>query len=152
MAECIKPIDTRDELAKIANVSHGTMAKVEKIEKQAPLELKEQIRSGDISINQAYQSIRNKERGDIRESVRIANQQKVERLNTPLEAVGLFQTIVIDPPWDCRDEGDVNPVGRGVPDYAAMAIDEIIALPVGKIADDNCHLYLWAVNRYLKNA
>ena len=35
-AKCFKPIETRQELAKLAGVSHDTIAKVEKIEKSAP--------------------------------------------------------------------------------------------------------------------
>ena len=60
-----------------------------------------------------------------------------------------YQTIVIDPPWDWGDEGDVNQFGRAKPTYATMPIDEIAALPVGEIADDNAHLYLWITNRSL---
>ena len=41
-----KPIDTRQELAKLAGVSHDTIAKVETIEQQAPLEIKQAVRAG----------------------------------------------------------------------------------------------------------
>ena len=33
-----------------------------------------------------------------------------------------------------------------------MPIDEIAALPINEIADDNCHLYLWVTNRSLPKA
>lgn len=56
--EVQKPIDTQKELAKVAGVSHDTIAKVEKIEAQATPEVKEQLRTGEISINQAYKDIR----------------------------------------------------------------------------------------------
>lgn len=87
-----------------------------------------------------------------REAQRQENAAKIETLNTPLEAQGLFQTIVIDPPWDWGDEGDINQLGRAKPDYATMPIDEIEKLPVRKIADENCHLYLWVTNRSLPKA
>ena len=87
-----------------------------------------------------------------REAQRQENVKKVIRLSTPLEAKGLFQTIVIDPPWDHGDEGDVNQFGRTKPDYATMPIEEIAKLPIDKIADDNCHLYLWVTNRSLPKA
>jgi len=32
----VKPIDTKQELAKVAGVSHDTIAKVERIEEEAP--------------------------------------------------------------------------------------------------------------------
>ena len=50
-------IDTKKELAKAAGVSHDTIVKVEKIEAIATPEVKEQLRKGEMSINQAYQSI-----------------------------------------------------------------------------------------------
>jgi ParB-like chromosome segregation protein Spo0J len=48
-------LETREELAQIAGVSHGTISKVEKIEAQAIPEVKENVRHGDISINQGYE-------------------------------------------------------------------------------------------------
>ena len=148
----VERIDTQKELAKAAGVSHDTIAKVEKIEKTASPEVKAKLQSGDMSINQAYQTIRREEREQKREIERKENAEKIEALHTPLEAQGLFQTIVIDPPWDWGDEGDVNQFGRAKPDYSTMSIDEIEKLPVGSISDDNCHLYLWVTNRSLPKA
>lgn len=50
-----KPIDTREELAKIANVSHDTINKVEQIEASGNEEVKRKARAGEISINRAHQ-------------------------------------------------------------------------------------------------
>ena len=147
-----KPIDTQKELAKVAGVSHDTIAKVEKIERDAPAELKQAVKSGEKSINQAYQEIKREEKAAVRESKREQNAEKIEKLSSPLDAQGLFQTIVIDPPWDWGDEGDGNQFGRAKPDYHTMPIDEIEQLPIQKIADENCHLYLWVTNRSLPKA
>lgn len=87
-----------------------------------------------------------------REERRQENAEKIEELATPLEAQGLFQTIVIDPPWDWGDEGDINQFGRAKPDYHTMPIEDIEKLPIAKIADNNCHLYLWVTNRSLPKA
>jgi len=108
-----------------------------------------------VSRSLALEMIKEKKRTDkenAREAERQENVAKVETLHTPLEAQGLFQTIVIDPPWDWGDEGDVNQFGRAKPDYGTMPIDDIKALPIGKIADKNCHLYLWVTNRSLPKA
>lgn len=145
-------VDTKKELAKMANVSHDTIAKVEKIERDAAPEIKEKIKIGDMSINQAYQQIRRNEREANREEERTENIEKISLLKNPLEAQGLFQTIVIDPPWDWSDEGDINQMGRAKPDYATMPIGEIESMPIGKISDENCHLYLWVTNRSLPKA
>lgn len=48
---------TRDELAKAAGVSHDTIHKVEVIEEKATPAIKEDVKSGDLSINKAYQIV-----------------------------------------------------------------------------------------------
>ena len=53
-----KSIDTQKELAKIAGVSHDTIHKVETIETKAPEPLKEQVKTGQKTINQAYLELR----------------------------------------------------------------------------------------------
>jgi transcriptional regulator with XRE-family HTH domain len=44
---------TRDELAKVAGVSHDTISKVEKIEASPVVELSRMTRTGQVSINAA---------------------------------------------------------------------------------------------------
>ena len=159
-------VDTTKEVAKRANVGEQTASRVITINKnidaaiannstvagQKPEELKRQLMNGDITINKAYQDIKREAKAQRQEERREINTEKVERLASPLDAQGLFQTIVIDPPWDWGDEGDVNQLGRAKPEYHTMPIDEIERLPVAKIADDNCHLYLWVTNRSLPKA
>ena len=47
--------ETRDNIASIAGVSHDTIAKVEKIESEAPTPVISASRRNDISVNTAYQ-------------------------------------------------------------------------------------------------
>jgi N6-adenosine-specific RNA methylase IME4 len=68
---------------------------------------------------------------------------------SPLVSGSRFATILIDPPWDWGDEGDVNQMGRAKPDYATMGIDELKALPIGRLSDIDCHMYCWITNRSL---
>jgi hypothetical protein len=62
----IKPnladLQTRDEIAKIADLSHGTIDKIEKIENEGSEELKEKARKGEISIDAAYKATKPKPR------------------------------------------------------------------------------------------
>lgn len=140
------------QVAKAAGVSENTIRKVERIEQQATPEIKQALRMGDLSINAAYKQVKRAEKESRQEERRVENTAKVESLATPLEAKGLFQTIVIDPPWDWSDEGDVNQFGRAKPEYSTMPFDEIKNLPVDRISDNNCHLYLWVTNRSLPKA
>lgn len=57
-----KSTDTKKELAKVAGVSHDTIHRVEVIEQKAPEATKQQVKSGEKSINQAYLEVREKER------------------------------------------------------------------------------------------
>lgn len=118
---------------------------------------KAEARENDDIVSRSFvlekiKAVEREKREQRREDERIGNAEKVATLGNPLEAQGLFQTIVIDPPWDWGDEGDINQMGRAKPDYATMPIAEIEALPINKIADENCHLYLWVTNRSLPKA
>ena len=135
-----------------AGVSEKTYNKAVKVIEEAKPEVVEAVRRGDMTINQAYQAMRRDEKEAVREEIRQANLKKIQKIDNPLETQGLFQTIVIDPAWDWGDEGDVNQFGRAKPDYYTMPIEDIEKLPVNKIADDNCHLYLWVTNRSLPKA
>ena len=147
-------VNVQAEIAKAAGVGSGTVARFEQIQQKKP-ELVDDIREHKLSIDAAYKQVKEQERADKeakREEQRQENAEKVEQLSSPLEAQGLFQTIVIDPPWDWGDEGDINQFGRAKPDYHTMPIEEIRQVPVGQIADENCHLYLWVTNRSLPKA
>ena len=52
------PIDTKKELAKVANVSHDTIAKVKKKQSTATQEVKDKLESGEVSINEAYKAVK----------------------------------------------------------------------------------------------
>ena len=137
------------ELGALASVSGKTYDKAVKVIEVAPEDVKDALRNGDISINQAYQQVCRTARESKRETERQENMKKVLELANPLEAQGLYQTIVIDPAWDWGDEGDVNQFGRARPDYHTMSISEIAELPVNRIASANSHIYLWITNRSL---
>jgi len=82
-----------------------------------------------------------------RENQRQENAELVKTVN-PLPQVKA-RTIVIDPPWDRGDEGDIDQFGRGQPTYSMMSLDELLALPIWERAEADAHLYLWITNRSL---
>ncbi len=55
-------INTKKEIAKVANVSHDTVSKVKLIEAEASSEVRERLRTGDMSIKQAYDEIKKVEK------------------------------------------------------------------------------------------
>ncbi len=56
-----------------------------------------------------------------------------------------YNIIYADPPWSYRDKRDKHPrlCGGASAHYNTMTIEEIKNLPVNKLADDNCMLFLW---------
>lgn len=88
-----------------------------------------------------------------------------------------YRTVVVDPPWPMpetgkttRGETDSRGVytakgGRQVDGtwwgrhrggkvdlpYERMTLQEIAAVPVGELAEDDAHLYVWTTNRFLED-
>jgi N6-adenosine-specific RNA methylase IME4 len=82
-----------------------------------------------------------------------------------------YRTIVADPPWAypegwpvsssptaqnaraAKRAGTVFDPRRRTPmRYEQMSVEEITALPVHDLAEDDAHLWLWTTNRYLFDA
>lgn len=70
-----------------------------------------------------------------------------------------YRTIVADPPWPVNTgpswgtprTGPRNPASHALA-YPTMRVSEITALPVGDIAEEDAHLYLWTINRYVEKS
>ena len=70
------------------------------------------------------------------------------RLTTEVD--GLFRTILIDPPWRFQNRtGKVAPEHRRLRRYETMSHQQLAALPIAKLAEDQAHLYLWCPNALL---
>jgi N6-adenosine-specific RNA methylase IME4 len=61
-----------------------------------------------------------------------------------------YSTILADPPWQFQNRtGKMAPEHKRLARYPTMSLDEIKALPVGSIATETAHLYLWIPNALL---
>jgi N6-adenosine-specific RNA methylase IME4 len=61
-----------------------------------------------------------------------------------------FSTVLADPPWRFANRtGKMAPEHHRLSRYGTMTLDEIMALPVGEVAADKAHLYLWVPNALL---
>jgi N6-adenosine-specific RNA methylase IME4 len=61
-----------------------------------------------------------------------------------------FATVLADPPWQFQNKtGKVAPEHKRLNRYGTMTLDDIKALPVGNIAADTAHLYMWVPNALL---
>ena len=115
----IQKVDTKKELAKIANVSHDTINKIENIEAKASDEVKQKLSIGTMSINEAYKEIKKEEKQENLENKKkeyteqYKTQIKVVPEITCTDAVSYLKTfednsidlLITDPPYatDIKD-------------------------------------------------
>jgi N6-adenosine-specific RNA methylase IME4 len=150
----IQSINTRDEIAKLADVKSRTLGMVKTIQQKAAPEVKAKLETGEVSINQAYQEIKKEEKKAARIEVIEKQIEYIEQGKLP-ELEGLFDVVSIDPPWPYEGENkqitSYDSVGRRVANpYPEMSIDDIkkIKLP---IMDDSI-IFLWTTHKFLPDA
>ncbi len=96
------------------------------------------ITGGAISVADAKRQIKKEEV--------IANLENVEAREAK-EIQGVYDVIVIDPPWPMKKiERDVAP-DQVEFDYPTMTEDELFDVDVP--CADNCHVWLWTTHKYL---
>jgi N6-adenosine-specific RNA methylase IME4 len=131
------PGEARDTIARYLGVGRTTIERAEAVvgaAEEHPEEyghLVEQMdRSGKIAG--AYRRLT------------VLKQAKELEANPPALPTGPFQVIVADPPWRYESGNDLP--------YPTMDIDEIKAMPIRSIADNNAILWLWTTNTHLRVA
>ncbi|MGD1097560.1 MAG: MT-A70 family methyltransferase [Bryobacteraceae bacterium] len=131
------PGDTRDKIARYLGVGRTTIERAEAVVDAAEEEPEEYgylVEQMDCSGKGA---------GAYRR-LEVLRQAKELDATPPDLPTGPFQVIVADPPWRYDS-------GNSVP-YPTMDIEEIKAMPVAEIADENAILWLWATNAHLRVA
>jgi N6-adenosine-specific RNA methylase IME4 len=130
-------IDTRHEVAKIADVGDRTVDKVKLIQEKATPEQKLKLMKGEATINQIFVSVH---RDEVRENIK-----------TAVFPTGKYRVIYADPPWGYNNS---MPVSVGVQDdhYPTMPVDEICKLRIVDLAMDDAVLFLWATSPILREA
>ena len=146
--------DTKKDLAKIANVSHDTINKIEKIESKASEEVKQKLSVGTMSINEAYKEIKKEEKKV--ERVELIQKQIIDIEEGLLpDLVGLFDVVSVDPPWpyegDSKNITSFDSVGRRVSNpYPEMSIKQIKSIELPLM--ENAVVLLWTTHKFLPDA
>jgi len=126
-----------------AKVSGRAVAQAKRVAENAP-DLIPKIESGELALDKAEREVR-----------RRVNAEEAERLKQepmPLPT-GKYAVIELDPPWSYEEQNLGAPGNRNAEDkYATMTLQEIADLPVGDLAAENCHLYLWTTSNHLRHA
>lgn len=141
-----EPQNTAAKVALETGVSEATIKRDGKLATE--VEADPQLQAA-VKDRTEFKRVRRNKKEAQREKRRKTNARKVAVTADIATIETAFPAIVIDPPWDFCDEGDADQFGRGKPDYAVMSIEQIKALPVPKLSDIDCHLYLWITNRSL---
>jgi N6-adenosine-specific RNA methylase IME4 len=83
------------------------------------------------------------------------NQRMDTKMNTSKELLakvnGKYNTILVDPPWRFQNRtGKMAPEHKRLRRYSTMDIEEIKNLPIGQLANEDAHIYLWVPNALLQ--
>ena len=125
-----------------------TYEKAVRVIEEAPEAMKEALRKGELSIPQAYQQIQTRAKKAAVEE-RIKEYAKVQTGITDITTTKTkYNIIYADPAWSYWSSGNSNQSLH----YPTMSIDDICALPVKEIADDNSALFLWVTYPILQDA
>jgi len=63
------------------------------------------------------------------------------------KVAGSFSTIYADPPWRFQNRtGKMAPEHQRLLRYPTMTLEEILELPINRLAASEAHLYLWVPN------
>jgi len=91
------------------------------------------------------------ERGVMRTALAEVNAIERQKLaeNPPELPVGIYRTVVIDPPWPmAKIPREVRPNQVGF-DYPTMSLEEIGALDIGARLADDSFCFLWTTQKFL---
>lgn len=129
-----------EQAAQLVGTNHVYVSDAKRLRDEAP-ELLERVRSGELTIPQAKTEMK---RAEVKQRLENIVVREVE---TP---TGLFDVIVIDPPWAMEKiERDVRPNQTGF-DYPTMSEQELAALDIP--ADEHCHMWLWTTHKFFPMA
>ena len=127
-----KAVDTRKEIAKIAHVSGDTIDRVRKIEAKATPEVKEKLKSGVLSINEAFKEIKkeeksitleNKKQEYLEQSVKQIERKPIINLSNAIEYLKTIKDnsidlLFTDPPYLT----DIEDINKFVSEWLPLAI------------------------------
>jgi len=140
--ECSRTSKTPDRHAKaaLAKVNPGAVARGDKLAKERP-DLAKKVMKGEMKPAEAHRQAK-------RDSVK-AKLESIETIQAKA-AEGVYDVIVIDPPWPMEKiERDERP-NQVEFDYPTMTEAELEVLEIPTA--DNCHVWLWTTHKFLPMA
>ena len=144
--------NTQKIVAEKLGWSTGKKAQFDVVVKKAPEEIKVKLRTGEVSINQAYQDIKKEEKKEQQEVKKQAYKDKIETVSENEFKIDIFNTgkkfriIYADPPWQYDLEQTSPNLGGAIKHYNSMSINELCSLPIKEITEKDAVLFLWVTS------
>jgi N6-adenosine-specific RNA methylase IME4 len=131
---------TNQAKATASKTNRGAVERMDRLDRERP-DLAEKVIAGDMKPAEA---VREMQRNQVAEKLRDVADREVEA------PTGLFDVIVIDPPWPMEKiERDERP-NQVHFDYPVMTEGELAALDIP--ADKDCHVWLWTTHKFMPMA
>jgi N6-adenosine-specific RNA methylase IME4 len=131
---------SRQLKAEASKTNRGAVAKGDVLYTKRP-DLAEKVIAGAVSMEAALREVKNEE---------VVRQLEDIKGREAKQACGVYDAIVIDPPWPMtKIDRDVRP-NQTAFDYPVMSIQELEGLKIP--AAGNCHVWLWTTHKYMKMA
>ena len=132
----------REKVASILGIGHTKMKQEDTIMAHNDPEIIGQVDSGKLSTDAAFKKVKRTEKKEANKSL---------KKDVPIPQGKYYDVIVVDPPWPMQKiERDVAPNQVSELDYPTMDIEEIEQLEIPSA--DNCHLFMWATQKFLPMA
>jgi len=129
---------SQTEAASLLNVSRPSVQRARQVLEHGTPELIEAVDRGEIPVSRAVTEIKRTEAIAKLEDIKVQEAKA---------AIGLYDVVVIDPPWDMQKiERDVAP-NQVAFDYPTMTDDEIRDLRIP--CAETCHVWLWTTHKKL---
>jgi len=129
------------EAAKFVETNRQYVSDAMKLKEEQP-DLYAEVRAGKKTITKAKAAVKLAKKAAVVE--------QIAKEPAPLP-IGPFRAIVIDPPWKYQSRAD-DITHRARNPYPDMELAAIKALPVSALAHEDCVLWLWTTNAFLREA
>jgi N6-adenosine-specific RNA methylase IME4 len=131
---------TAEGKAKASKTNRGAVQRMDSLSNNRP-DLANKVKTGEIP---AAAAIREMKRDEIVATLEDTKTKEVKA------ASGVYDVIVIDPPWPMKKiERDERP-NQSEFDYPTMSEEELAAMEIP--AADNCHMWQWTTHKFLPMA
>jgi len=149
---------SQSEAAETLNIGDRSLRYANQVIESGTPELIKAVDDGKVAVSLAAQATRlsgdkqvefvEEIENGIRPRDAMKKAKKADTIEQPVPT-DKYRVIYADPPWKYSDERDGNTTGAE-DHYRTMTIDEICALPIKEMADDNAVLFLWVTSPLLE--